>query len=174
MARCLLLMCIALFAVYTCSQVNYFSFWILVILKRQILKLFFFYDLCDCTHSRFVYFLGIGMHYATIYWVLVKVPRAQIHRVAQCVLVLRITGAMLTDGGGCQVIIRKAWPRTIVDNQGRIQDFKLGGALKNNALGYFVWKITIFRQKNHIFPNFSGDAPPPPGSAPDNVFGECR
>jgi hypothetical protein len=41
MARCLLLMCIALFAVYSCSQVNYFSFWILVILKRQILKLFF-------------------------------------------------------------------------------------------------------------------------------------
>ena len=29
--------------------------------------------------------------------------------------------------------------------QGRIQDFKLGGARK--FLGYFVWKITILRQK---------------------------
>jgi hypothetical protein len=34
--------------------------------------------------------------------------------------------------------------------------------------GYFVWKITILRQKNHIFSNFRGGAPgaPPPGSAP--------
>ena len=27
-------------------------------------------------------------------------------------------------------------------------------------LGYFVWKITILRQKNHIFSNFRGGAPP--------------
>ena len=49
--------------------------------------------------------------------------------------------------------------------QGRIQDFKLGGAhLKNCAerrvarkfLGYFVWKITILRQKVIFFPNFRG------------------
>ena len=63
--------------------------------------------------------------------------------------------------------------------QGRIQDFKLGGGrtLKNCAerreaqtiLGYFVWKTTISRQKNHIFSNFRGGAHqmrPPPGSAP--------
>jgi hypothetical protein len=42
-------------------------------------------------------------------------------------------------------------------NQGRIQDFKLGGRTSKNCaerrearnvLGYFVWKITILRQKN--------------------------
>ena len=60
-----------------------------------------------------------------------------------------------------------------------------GGALKKNCaerretrkyLGYFVWKITILRQKNHIFSNFRGGGggapggapPPPPGSAPVN------
>ena len=52
--------------------------------------------------------------------------------------------------------------------QGRIQDFKLGGARKKNCgerrearklLGYFVWKITILHQQNHIFSNFRG-APP--------------
>jgi hypothetical protein len=69
--------------------------------------------------------------------------------------------------------------------QGRIQDFKLGGGggctLKKCAerrearkfLGYFVWKITILRQKNHIFSNFRGGgapgAPPPPGSAPGQI-----
>jgi hypothetical protein len=50
--------------------------------------------------------------------------------------------------------------------QGRIQNFKLGGRghLKNlrraeggaNILGYFVWKITILRKKNHIFSYFRG------------------
>ena len=35
------------------------------------------------------------------------------------------------------------------EHQGRIEDFKLGGgALKKiEFLGYFVWKITILRQK---------------------------
>ena len=33
-------------------------------------------------------------------------------------------------------------------------------------LGDFVWKITVLRQKNHIFSNFRGAPPPPPGSAP--------
>ena len=57
----------------------------------------------------------------------------------------------------------------IVGVQGRIQDFKLGeGALKKNCaerrvartfLGYFVWKITILLQKNHIFFNFRGGGP---------------
>ena len=60
------------------------------------------------------------------------------------------------------------------NNQGRIQDFKLGGALKinrderreaRNLFWYFVWKITILHTKNHIF---STRRPPPPGSAPDN------
>ena len=49
--------------------------------------------------------------------------------------------------------------------QGRIQDFKLEGrTYKNSAerrearkvLGYFVWKITILRQKIHIFSNCGG------------------
>ena len=66
--------------------------------------------------------------------------------------------------------------------QGRIQDFKLGGHTSNfwgilceksrfyakklyffqlrretrTFLGYFVWKITILRQKNHIFSNCGG------------------
>ena len=78
--------------------------------------------------------------------------------------------------------------------QGRIQDFKLGGAhlkfvwgisceksrfyanksyfsqLRREArklLGYFVWKITILRQKIIFFPILGGRAgAPPPGSAP--------
>ena len=84
----------------------------------------------------------------------------------------------------------------VYTSQGRIQDFKLGGAhlgyfvwkitilrQKNHIfpilggrakfLGYFMWKITILRQKNHIFSNFRGGAragcpppPPPPESAP--------
>ena len=50
-----------------------------------------------------------------------------------------------------------------------------GGELKKNCaewrevrkiLGYFVWKITILRQKNHIFSNFRGGVHPP-GSTPD-------
>ena len=46
-------------------------------------------------------------------------------------------------------------------HQGRIQDFVLGGVvLKKNCaerrearkyLGYFVWKITILRQKSYLF-----------------------
>ena len=39
------------------------------------------------------------------------------------------------------------------------------GARRENIWGYFVWKITILRKKNHIFSNFRGGAPPP-GSAP--------
>jgi hypothetical protein len=70
-------------------------------------------------------------------------------------------------------------------NQGRIQDFKLGGGgrtLKNcserrearNFLGYFVWKITILRQKIIFFPivglRAPGAPPPSPGSVPANAF----
>jgi hypothetical protein len=36
--------------------------------------------------------------------------------------------------------------------QGRIQDFKLGGAHLIFFGGYFVWKITILRQKIIFFP----------------------
>ena len=64
--------------------------------------------------------------------------------------------------------------------QGRVQDFKLGGggALKKNRaerrearkfLGYFVWKNSILRKKNHIFSNFRGGTRrvrPPLESAP--------
>ena len=56
--------------------------------------------------------------------------------------------------------------------QGRIQDFKLGGAHLIFFWGYFVWKITILRQKNHIFSNFRGGrasgAPPSPWIRPCN------
>ena len=41
--------------------------------------------------------------------------------------------------------------------QGRIQDFKLGGA-HLNFLGYFVWKFTISRQKIIFFPIAEGGA----------------
>jgi hypothetical protein len=65
--------------------------------------------------------------------------------------------------------------------QGRIQDFKLEGALKKicgerrearKLLGYFVWKITTLRQKIIFFPIIGGGVarrvpPPPPGSAPE-------
>ena len=51
--------------------------------------------------------------------------------------------------------------------QGRIQDFKLGGAHLNklgraeggaNIFGYFVWKITILRKKILTFPIAEGGA----------------
>ena len=64
--------------------------------------------------------------------------------------------------------------------QGRIQDFKLGGAhLKKlrraeggaKIVGVFRVKNHDFTPKNHIFSNFRGArpgcAPPPPGSAPE-------
>ena len=57
---------------------------------------------------------------------------------------------------------------TPATSQGRIQDFKLGGGahLKKSRraegdaknLGYFVWKITILRQKIIFFSNFRGGA----------------
>jgi hypothetical protein len=61
--------------------------------------------------------------------------------------------------------------------QGQIQDFKLGGggALKKNCaeqrearnfLGYFMWKITILRQKNIFFPILGGRAPGAPLDPP--------
>ena len=56
-------------------------------------------------------------------------------------------------------------------NQGRIQDFKLGGGGRgalNFFWGYFVWKIMILRQKIIFFPILG--APPPPGSAPGNTI----
>ena len=42
--------------------------------------------------------------------------------------------------------------------QGRIQDFKLGGAHLKFCFGYFVWKITILRQKILFFPIAEGGA----------------
>jgi hypothetical protein len=63
--------------------------------------------------------------------------------------------------------------------QGRIQDFKLGGGriLKNCAerrearkfVGYFVWKITILRQKMLFFPILGGGARAGCGGAPPAV-----
>ena len=41
-------------------------------------------------------------------------------------------------------------------SQGRIQDFKLGGAHLKKFVGYFVWKITILRQTIIFFSNFKG------------------
>jgi hypothetical protein len=43
--------------------------------------------------------------------------------------------------------------------RGRIQDFKLGERILKKMrkyLGYFVWKITILRQKILFFPNLGG------------------
>ena len=55
--------------------------------------------------------------------------------------------------------------------QGWIQDFKLGGALKKiNFVGYFVWKITILRQKIIFFSILGGGARPSTVSAPDIVI----
>ena len=53
--------------------------------------------------------------------------------------------------------------------QGRIQDFKLGGAHLKFFFGYFVWKITILRHKIIFFPILGGARTgcAPPGSAPD-------
>ena len=54
--------------------------------------------------------------------------------------------------------------------QGRIPDFKLGGAHLKNIFGVFRVKNHDFTLKNHIFSNFKGGStpgvPPPPGSAP--------
>jgi hypothetical protein len=50
-------------------------------------------------------------------------------------------------------------------SQGRIQDFKLGGAHLKKFVGYFVWKITILRQTIIFFSNFrvgAGRVHPPP------------
>jgi hypothetical protein len=66
-------------------------------------------------------------------------------------------------------------------NQGRIQDFKLGGALKQIAPSggrrENVWVFRVknhdFTPKNHIFSDFRGVRPPPPGSAPTNSTCRC-
>ena len=55
--------------------------------------------------------------------------------------------------------------------QGWFQDLKLRGGFKKlrRAEGYFVWKITILRQKIIFFSNFRGErvlGAPPPESAP--------
>ena len=54
--------------------------------------------------------------------------------------------------------------------QGWVQGFNLGGgALRSprKLLGYFVWKITILRKKNHIFSNVNGvGGERAPGAAP--------
>ena len=60
--------------------------------------------------------------------------------------------------------------------QGRIQDFKLGGAhlkkLRLSPLG--AKNIGVFRVKNHIFSNFrgarAGCPPPPPLDPPLEVY----
>ena len=73
-------------------------------------------------------------------------------------------------------------------NQGRIQNFKLGGAhfkkLRRaeggaKIFGVFRVKNHHFTQKNHIFSNFRGERagcapPPPPGSSPDLGVAGCR
>jgi hypothetical protein len=59
-------------------------------------------------------------------------------------------------------------------NQGRIQDFKLGGALKQIAPSggrrENVWVFRVknhdFTPKNHIFSDFRGVRPPPPLDPP--------
>ena len=62
--------------------------------------------------------------------------------------------------------------------QGRIQDFKLGGALKkiapNGGRREHFWSIScenhdFTQKKSHFFPILGGGAPPPPGSPPGPV-----
>jgi hypothetical protein len=53
--------------------------------------------------------------------------------------------------------------------QGRIQDVKLGGGLKQ-IVGVFRVKNHDFTPNNHIFSNFRGGRAPPPGSAPEIWF----
>ena len=64
---------------------------------------------------------------------------------------------------------------TFYTPQGRMQDFKLGGAhLKKlrraeggaKIFGVFRVKNHDFTPKNHIFSNLRGGRAPPPGSAP--------
>ena len=65
-------------------------------------------------------------------------------------------------------------------NQGRIQDFKLGGGAhlkklrraEGGAKIFWVFRVKNhdFTQTNHIFSNLGGGAPPPPGSAPANIL----
>ena len=63
----------------------------------------------------------------------------------------------------------------MVSMHGRIQDFKLEGVYLKFVLGYFVWKITILREKIIFFPILGGGCrvralPLPPGSAPAMGF----
>ena len=53
--------------------------------------------------------------------------------------------------------------------QGRIQDFKLGGALINNCCGISCEKSRFYAKKSYFFPILGGGgrASVPPGSAPD-------
>ena len=91
----------------------------------------------------------------------------------------RVTRTVLKTGGElrCSGCVSSSCSTS---NQGRIQDFKLGGAhfkklprAEGDAkfLGYFVWKITILRKKIISFPILVGSAPgaPLPGSAPGSV-----
>ena len=59
------------------------------------------------------------------------------------------------------------WQTFVHSDQGRIQDFKLGGG---GALKFFFWGISCeksrlgdFTQKNHIFSNFRGAPESAPG-----------
>ena len=67
---------------------------------------------------------------------------------------------------------------SIYCNQGRIQDFKLGGgALKKiapsggrreNVWGISCEKSRLYANKSYFFPILGGAPPPPLGSAPGN------
>ena len=54
----------------------------------------------------------------------------------------------------------------MVSMHGRIQDFKLEGVYLKFVLGYFVWKITILREKIIFFPILGGDAGCAPSPSP--------
>ena len=64
-------------------------------------------------------------------------------------------------------------PCTICYEQGRIQDFKLGGVKLKFVWGYFVWKITILYKQKSFFPILGGGGGGvhagcvPPGTTPD-------
>ena len=82
-------------------------------------------------------------------------------------MIVHSLGTNITEAGGLSPPPETPPPETTVilskentfflfktrSHQGRIQDFKLGGAHLKKLRGVFRLKNTILRQKNHIFSN---------------------
>ena len=81
-----------------------------------------------------------------------------------------------------QAANRGRWYRPLIGTQGRIQDFKLGGAQLKilrraeggaKIFGVFRVKNYDFMPKNNIFSNFRGGAPPPESAPGTDDTGRC-